>query len=69
MVITTRELRLTSLGPERAACSWAARLAALSQSIRGYGHVKVAQAATVSASRDKLLAELRAVRVPQAQTA
>ncbi|UUZ64585.1 hypothetical protein LP417_06310 [Polaromonas sp. P1-6] len=47
----------------------AARLAALPQSIRGYGHVKEAQAATASASRDQLLAEIRALQAPQVQAA
>lgn len=45
----------------------AARLAALPQSIRGYGHVKEAQAATALASRDRLLAELEEMRTPLAQ--
>lgn len=47
----------------------ATRLAALPQSIRGYGHVKEAQAATANASRATLLAELRAAEAPQALAA
>ena len=49
--------------------SVAARLAALPQSIRGYGHVKEAQAATASASRDRLLAELSLARESQMRAA
>jgi indolepyruvate ferredoxin oxidoreductase len=44
----------------------ATKLAALPQSIRGYGHVKVAQAASASAVRDELLAEFTAASRPEA---
>lgn len=47
----------------------ATRIAALPQSVRGYGHVKAAQAATAAARRDTLLAELSLVREPQARVA
>ena len=43
----------------------ASSLASLPQSIRGYGHVKAAQAAAASVKRDKLLAELAAASLPE----
>ena len=45
----------------------AAKLAALPQSIRGYGHVKEAQAASASAARDKLLVEFAMAGGPEAE--
>jgi indolepyruvate ferredoxin oxidoreductase len=46
-----------------------AKLAALPQTIRGYGHVRQAQADAAAAVRDKLLQELDAARRQSAQAA
>jgi indolepyruvate ferredoxin oxidoreductase len=47
----------------------AIKLASLPQSIRGYGHVKEAQAALASSARDKLLRELTMASHPSAKAA
>ncbi|MBB4633365.1 indolepyruvate ferredoxin oxidoreductase family protein [Sphingosinicella soli] len=51
---------LADLGPET--LETVTQLASLPQSIRGYGHVRAAQAQVAAAKRDKLIAQLEVVR-------